>query len=191
MFKSQCSVTNCASPSWGKSQDGGAKCFKHLMEEVRESGFADRLEQLAGACGSPEQLAQAMRIDCRMIGFALDGRPTDIHKVIMAAKRTFGKQMRDWLFEGGHFPGLPEHQAPGRGPTAELAQIIYEMADQAGRTAVIVFSVCDGTKTFAECRTEISGVLPKTYDDWMFLAAVGSEIKRISEAQCSPCACRL
>jgi hypothetical protein len=70
-------------------------------------------------------------------------------------------------------------------PRAELAQIVYDIKDGNGRKAVIAFSIIDGKKVYAEVRIMGPGTfdcMAGTYDDWMFLSAIGNEIKRISEA---------
>lgn len=63
---------------------------------------------------------------------------------------------------------------------------VYEMTDGFQRTAVLVFSFIDGVKTFAECRYTITNYDHNAgaiydFDDWMFLGAIASEIRRIQE----------
>ena len=64
--------------------------------------------------------------------------------------------------------------------TASLSQQVYDLDDGFERRASIVFSYCDGSKVFAECRYETRNHTKYSYDDWMFLGAIASEIKRIA-----------
>lgn len=112
MWKNKCDSKNCKSPSWGKSSAGNLLCFRHLMTDVKESGFAERLTRLIDECGSVDDIARVMRIDHKKITLALDGKLTDIQKVLVAAKINIGKEMRNWLFAGGDFPGLVKAEPP-------------------------------------------------------------------------------
>ena len=64
--------------------------------------------------------------------------------------------------------------------TASLSQQVYDLDDGFERRASIVFSYCDGSKVFAECRYKTRNHTKYSYDDWMFLGAIASEIKRIA-----------
>jgi hypothetical protein len=66
-------------------------------------------------------------------------------------------------------------------PSAILSQEVYKITDGNGRKAVIAFSFIDGKKVYAEVRMGAGtfDCMAGTYDDWIFLAAIGNEIRRI------------
>lgn len=115
-----CATPGCTSPQWGISEkDKKPRCFKCLLKEIKDGGFVDRLVSLADKHGGVEQLALDINISRKKIRLALEGRPTNMHNVMVAVKKRFGMPMRTWLREGGPYPGIVKATLPAKETKAE------------------------------------------------------------------------